>query len=102
MHYCTLADLQLAVPMNTLVQLSNDVVTDYSAAAPELDQGQPLIGQLAQVRGSSLLAMARDDFSDKTTRLEARALLRVWLTGLLGAEPLASRELLQAINALSD
>lgn len=38
MHYCTLADLQLAVPMNTLVQLSNDVVTDYSAAAPELDQ----------------------------------------------------------------
>ncbi|HJV07899.1 MAG TPA: DNA repair protein RecO [Chromobacteriaceae bacterium] len=73
-----------------------------AGAAPELDQGQPLIGQLAQVRGSSLLAMARDDFSDKTTRLEARALLRVWLTGLLGAEPLASRELLQAINALSD
>ncbi|PHE23309.1 DNA repair protein RecO, partial [Bacillus pseudomycoides] len=36
------------------------------------------------------------------TRGHARQLSRVWLSALLGDEPLASRQLLQAIQSLSD
>ncbi|AVG15383.1 hypothetical protein CFN79_05625 [Chromobacterium vaccinii] len=32
MRYCTLADLQLAIPQATLVQLTNDAPADYSVA----------------------------------------------------------------------
>ncbi|MFB9160005.1 gp436 family protein [Chromobacterium violaceum] len=38
MHYCTLADLQLAIPQATLIQLTNDTVAEYGAPAPALNQ----------------------------------------------------------------
>ncbi|WP_432719848.1 DUF1320 domain-containing protein [Jeongeupia wiesaeckerbachi] len=38
MRYCTLADLQLAIPMATLIQLTNDSATDFNAPAPVLNQ----------------------------------------------------------------
>ncbi|QOZ83911.1 DNA repair protein RecO [Chromobacterium sp. Rain0013] len=70
-------------------------------AAPERDAGQSLERGL-RLSGASLLAIEADDYAEASTRLEARALMRVWLTALLGEEPLASRELLQAVNSLSD
>ncbi len=33
-RYCTLADLKLAVPERTLIELTNDTTTDYGAPAP--------------------------------------------------------------------
>ena len=56
----------------------------------------------ANVAGASLLALANNDFTDVQTRREARILLRVMLDELLGPQPLASRELLNTLYALSD
>jgi len=47
-----------------------------------------------QISGDSLLAMQRADYSDATTRREARALLRSVLRHYLGDRPLLSRDLL--------
>lgn len=73
-----------------------------SGELPERDTGQSLNGSVVSISGASLLAIEADDFSLVKTRLEARALMRTWFAGLLGEDPLASRELLQAINALSE
>lgn len=54
----------------------------------------------ALVAGRSLLAMVADDFSSELTRREARAMLRVMLTDLLGPDAqLVSRALLQTLSA---
>ena len=47
--------------------------------------------------------MSRADFSNDLTRREARGYLRLILTELLGADArLATRELLQSLNPLSE
>lgn len=38
MRYCSLADLQLAMPLATLIQLSNDTVAGYGLPEPALNQ----------------------------------------------------------------
>ncbi|AXE31532.1 DNA repair protein RecO [Chromobacterium phragmitis] len=74
------------------------------AAQPEPDDypDQMLNGRATRMTGEALLAIHEDDFSLPATRGQARQLSRVWLSALLGDEPLASRQLLQAIQSLSD
>jgi len=55
---------------------------------------QPAIGTVGtQVSGSTLIAIAAGDLTDKETRRTAKFLMRACLTALLGGRPLASREL---------
>lgn len=58
MRYCSLADLQLAMPLATLIQLSNDKVVEYGQPEPTLNlavveeavhQGEELVD--AHLRG---------------------------------------------------
>jgi len=58
MRYCSLADLQLAMPLATLIQLSNDTVVEYGQPEPTLNltvveeavhQGEELVD--AHLRG---------------------------------------------------
>lgn len=58
MRYCSLADLQLAIPLVTLIQLSNDTVVEYGQPEPTLNlavveeavhQGEELVD--AHLRG---------------------------------------------------
>ncbi|MEC5207393.1 phage gp36-like protein [Vogesella perlucida] len=58
MRYCSLADLQLAIPLATLIQLSNDTVVEYGQPEPTLNlavveeavrQGEELVD--AHLRG---------------------------------------------------
>lgn len=58
MRYCSLADLQLAIPLTTLIQLSNDTVVEYGQPEPTLNlavveeavhQGEELVD--AHLRG---------------------------------------------------
>lgn len=58
MRYCSLADLQLAIPLATLIQLSNDAVVEYGQPEPTLNlavveeavrQGEELVD--AHLRG---------------------------------------------------
>ncbi|POZ60930.1 DNA repair protein RecO [Chromobacterium alticapitis] len=74
------------------------------AALPERDEHADLAlsDRAARLSGEALLAIHEDDFSEPATRGQARQLSRVWLSALLGDEPLASRQLLQAIQSLSD
>jgi len=70
---------------------------------PKLDLGAEPADRVALVGGSTLLAMSRADFSNDLTRREARGYLRLILTELLGADArLATRELLQSLNPLSE
>lgn len=39
MRYCTLADLLLAIPAQTLIQLTHDVTTDYGQTMPSEPNG---------------------------------------------------------------
>ncbi len=71
-------------------------------AAPELTDGEQAPRGAANVSGATLLALAAADFEQPQTRREARLLLRLLLDELLGPEPLASRELLTTLYALSD
>ncbi|MGC0153792.1 DNA repair protein RecO [Chromobacterium vaccinii] len=75
-----------------------------NAALPERDEYPELApsGGAARLSGAALLALDADDYSDPAVRGQARQLSRVWLAALLGDTPLASRELLQAIQSLSD
>lgn len=71
--------------------------------APMLDPGGELQDRVALVQGSTLLALAQNDFSDELTRREARGYLRLILSELLGPDArLATRELLQSLNPLSE
>ena len=70
-------------------------------APPERDVGHSLNCGL-WLSGASLLAIEADDYGASTTRVAARALMRLWLIALLGKEALASRELLRAVHSLSD
>jgi DNA repair protein RecO (recombination protein O) len=71
--------------------------------APLLYQGGEPQERIALVRGATLLALANTDFSDETTQREARGYLRLILSELLGPETrLATRELLQSLNPLSE
>jgi len=82
-----------------------DATADYlcrGGALPERDQGQSVQGSGLSLPGAALLAIEANDYSSIGTRHVARSLLRLLLTDLLGEEPLASRELLQAINAIAD
>ncbi|EEG09074.1 DNA repair protein RecO [Pseudogulbenkiania ferrooxidans] len=65
-------------------------------------QGGPVPAQQQVIEGRILLAMAGGDFSELATRREARRLMRLFLGQLLGAQSLATRELLQSISALGD
>lgn len=38
MSYCTLADLQLAMPTQTLIALSNDAVPDFNSPQPTMNE----------------------------------------------------------------
>ncbi|WP_293764805.1 DNA repair protein RecO [uncultured Aquitalea sp.] len=67
---------------------------------PQRDQG--FDGDGLRLAGRSLLAIEADDYAEPATRREARLLTRMLLNGLLGETPLASRELLQAIQAIAD
>jgi DNA repair protein RecO (recombination protein O) len=70
---------------------------------PEADFGGEPDGRITLVSGATLLAMARDDFSEALTRREARGMLRLILAELLGPDGrLATRELLQSLSPLSD
>ncbi|MBV8680557.1 MAG: DNA repair protein RecO [Aquitalea sp.] len=71
-------------------------------ALPERDAGMVEEGRCVRLPGAALLAIEADDYVAVSTRRAARSLLRVLLTELLGEAPLASRELLQAINAIAD
>ncbi|OWY40617.1 DNA repair protein RecO [Xenophilus sp. AP218F] len=71
------------------------------ASLPEPDEGQ-IVADGARLTGACLLAIEADDYALPATRQQARALTRLWLTHLLGREPLASRELLQAIQAIAE
>ena len=75
-----------------------------NAAMPEPDEHPhlELSGKAARLSGAALRAIDADDYSEHATRRQARQLSRVWLDALLGDEPLAARELLQAIQSLSD
>ncbi|AAQ59741.1 DNA repair protein RecO [Chromobacterium violaceum] len=74
------------------------------AALPEPDEHPELapVGRVVRLPGEALLALDADDYREPATRGHARLLSRVWLSALLGDEPLASRQLLQAIQSLSD
>jgi DNA repair protein RecO (recombination protein O) len=107
-------ELKLAQALGYAPSLARDshgaaVVADRhylcrDAALPEPDDHPELalIGRVARLSGAALLAIDADDYSDPAVRGQARQLSRVWLGALLGEEPLASRELLQAIQSLSD
>lgn len=65
MRYCSLADLQLAMPLATLIQLSNDAVAGYGQPEPSLNlavveeavhQGEELVD--AHLRGRYHLPLA--------------------------------------------
>jgi DNA repair protein RecO (recombination protein O) len=71
-------------------------------ALAERDAGFDPIGPFLRLPGSALLAIEAENYSAISTRRAARSLLRLLLTDLLGEEPFASRELLQAINAIAD
>ena len=81
-----------------------DPAADYlcrGGALPERASGEAA-GPSVCLPGAELLAIEADDYAAASTRRAARSLLRLLLTDLLGEEPLASRELLQAINAIAD
>lgn len=65
---------------------------------PELDEGYPTSGAVAELSGSALIAMANNDFSAELTRRQARGLTRLILADLLGSHQLATRELLQSVS----
>lgn len=65
MRYCSLADLQLAIPLATLIQLSNDTMVEYGRPEPTLNlavveeavrQGEELVD--AHLRGRYNLPLA--------------------------------------------
>jgi DNA repair protein RecO (recombination protein O) len=71
--------------------------------APQLDPGLVPVDRVAMVRGATLQALADTDFSHELTRREARGFLRLILAELLGDDArLATRELLQSLNPLSE
>ncbi|AXE32939.1 DNA repair protein RecO [Chromobacterium phragmitis] len=74
------------------------------AAMPEPDEHpeRVLADRAARLSGAALLAIQADDLDDPAVRGQARQLSRTWLSALLGDEPLAARQLLQAIQSLSD
>lgn len=70
--------------------------------APQRWRGEPVPAEQRVIAGRALLAMAGDDFTELSTRREARSLMRLFLGRLLGTQSLATRELLQSISALGD
>jgi DNA repair protein RecO (recombination protein O) len=52
------------------------------------------------VSGRTLLAMARDDYSDPATQLQAKALMRTLLNHRLDHQPLKSREIFKDLLSL--
>ncbi|QEL55015.1 DNA repair protein RecO [Chromobacterium paludis] len=78
------------------------ICRDAAPPEPDTQAGAALSERAARLSGEALLAIHADDFSDPAVRGQARLLSRVWLWALLGDEPLASRQLLQAIQSLSD
>jgi len=52
------------------------------------------------VSGRTLLAMARDDYSDPVTQLQAKALMRTLLNHRLDHQPLKSREIFKELLSL--
>lgn len=71
-------------------------------AAPRRDHGGGVPGpQELLVSGATLLAMRDGCFATGDIRREARNLLKLYLNEQLGGEPLATRDLLQSISALS-
>ncbi|MGB5079135.1 MAG: DNA repair protein RecO [Burkholderiales bacterium] len=52
------------------------------------------------VSGRTLLAMARDDYSDPATQLQAKALMRALLNHRLDHQPLKSREIFKDLHSL--
>ncbi|MCW3479196.1 DNA repair protein RecO [Neisseriaceae bacterium JH1-16] len=73
-----------------------------SDGLPELLNGRTVVAESEIVPGAVLLALAADDFSEPLTRRCARRLTRLWLNKQLFDCRLATRELLQTINGLSD
>lgn len=71
-------------------------------AAPYLDDGTPLLRQELAASGATLLAMDAGVYDTPEIRQQALALLRLYINEHLGGEPLATRDLLQTISALSD
>jgi len=53
-----------------------------------------------RVSGRTLLAMARDDYSDPATQLQAKALMRTLLNHRLDHQPLKSREIFKDLLSL--
>jgi DNA repair protein RecO (recombination protein O) len=71
-------------------------------AAPQPDDGSPLLRQELLASGATLLAMDAAVYDTPEIRQQALALLRLYINEHLGGEPLATRDLLQSISALSD
>jgi DNA repair protein RecO (recombination protein O) len=53
-----------------------------------------------ELRGKTLLDMARDDYSDPATQAESKALMRVVINHHLGGQPLHTRQLLRNLKEL--
>lgn len=71
-------------------------------AVPRCADGSLPGHQEILVSGATLLAMHEGSFETPDIRRESRSLLRLYLNDILGGEPLATRDLLQSISALSD
>ncbi|WP_024302339.1 DNA repair protein RecO [Pseudogulbenkiania sp. MAI-1] len=69
---------------------------------PQRWHGEPVQATQQVIEGRALLAMVGGDFTELSTRRAARSLMRLFLGQLLGAQALATRELLQSISALGD
>ncbi|MFH1869102.1 MAG: DNA repair protein RecO [Pseudomonadota bacterium] len=62
--------------------------------------GQATAGEMARLRGKTLLDMAADDYADPRTRLESRQLMRTLIAHHLGGKPLQSRRVFIELQEL--
>jgi DNA repair protein RecO (recombination protein O) len=73
----------------------------YEPERGPLPVGAPGIPETTvELRGKTLLDMARDDYSDPATQAESKALMRVVINHHLGGQPLHTRQLLRNLKEL--
>jgi DNA repair protein RecO (recombination protein O) len=96
-----LQEMGYAVPLTH--QLDNTPIraeSDY-LYQPERGALAPVPGESGvQLSGKTLLAMARDDYSDPATLLQSKQLMRMLLAHYLGDKPLHTRQLLIDLQEL--
>jgi DNA repair protein RecO (recombination protein O) len=67
---------------------------EYGACEPKVTQNG------VQLRGKTLLDMARDDYADAATQSQSKQLMRYLLAHYLGDKPLHTRQLLIDLQAI--